>query len=116
MINVICFVSLKPGMSWMPSTALRILIAGVMTPSPTNSEIPIKVRMVINTAGLLFFRYGKSIFLSTIVPPSPFSPRLMASQPYSTETRIISVQTISESTPITFSYVGFKRIKITVRV
>jgi hypothetical protein len=36
-------------MSRMPSTALRMLIAGVITPSPMIRDIPIKDRSVTKT-------------------------------------------------------------------
>ena len=56
------------------------------------------------------------ISLSTMVPPSPLRPRLMASQAYSTETRMVRVQTTSERIPSTLSGVGLVRAKMTVRV
>ena len=100
----------------MPSTALNILMAGVMTPSPTSREMPTNVKSVTPTAERLVFRKGRRRLLRTIVPPSPFDPRLMANQAYSTETRIVRVHMTRERTPITLSCVGFARRKMTVSV
>ena len=115
-IRGVCFVPSRPGIRRMPSTALRMLIAGVMTPSPTRRDMPIKVSMLINTAPLPFLRSLVSTPHNTIVPPSPFSLRLMASHAYSTVTRMMSVHIMRERTPMTLSVVGLRKRKITVRV
>jgi hypothetical protein len=75
-------------------------MAGVITPSPTKSEMPINDRSDTNATCLLDFRRGTRISLSTIVPPSPRFPSLIASQVYWTVTSKISVQKISDKTPI----------------
>ena len=59
---------------------------------------------------------GVRISLSTIVPPSPRLPRLIASQAYSTLTSRVSVQTMSESTPRMCASVGTVSATTTVRV
>lgn len=53
-----------------------------------------------------------SMPLSTIVPPSPFSLRLMASHAYSTLTRIMRAHVTSDRTHITLSGVGLRRRNI----
>ena len=40
----------KPGTSSNPSTALRILMAGVIMPSPISNEMPINDSSVTNAA------------------------------------------------------------------
>ena len=50
-----------------------MLIAGVMTPSPTSSDIPMKERMTTPPAGPSL-RSGVKSSRSTIVPPSPRLP------------------------------------------
>ncbi len=98
-IRTFCEVCSSPGISSIPSTADSIEIAGVMTPSPINRQMPIYERKVTNARvrpGLIILT---RISRSTMVPPSPLRPRLMASQAYSTMTRIISVHTIRETMP-----------------
>ena len=93
----------KAGIKCNPSTALRILTAGVRTPSPKSSEIPINVRNVTSDICFLLFSIGTSSSFKTIVPPSPFLPRLIASQAYSTKTKIIKVQTTKDAIPMILS-------------
>jgi len=106
----------NPGIRVKPSTALSILIAGVITPSPKSRDIPMKERRETNPTCLLDFNKGISISRRTMVPPSPFWPRLIASHAYSTVTTIIRVQIIRERIPITWAKVGGVNRKITVRV
>ena len=94
------FIPSSPLIRSMPSTALRILMAGVMTPSPMMSEMPMNESMVTTVACLPDLRSGTRSSRSTMVPPSPRLPRLMASQAYSTVTRMMSVQTMRDRTPI----------------
>jgi len=106
----------NPGIRSVPSTALSMLIAGVITPSPTRRDIPMKERNVTKT---VFFRDLKkevSNSFRTMVPPSPFCPRPMASHAYSMVTSIVRVQKMRERTPIMFCSVGFVRRKTTVNV
>ncbi|OQA13409.1 MAG: hypothetical protein BWY64_03645 [bacterium ADurb.Bin363] len=93
-----------------------MVIAGVITPSPIRRDTPIKVRKVIKAICLVDFSLLTSISFKTIVPPSPFLPRLMASHAYSIETSMVRVQKISDSTPIIFFSVGCMIRKIAVRV
>ena len=53
---VICFISVKPGISGRPSTAERILIAGVITPSPSSSDMPTYPRNVAKPKRRPFFK------------------------------------------------------------
>ena len=78
--------------------------------------MPIKDRKVINATLRPDLSMGTSNSLSTMVPPSPFLARLMASQAYSTVTRMTSVQTISDNTPKMWASIGFVKRNTTVRV
>ena len=80
-----------------------------------RSEMPIKVRKVTNAVFRADLSKGTRISLRTMVPPSPFLPRLMASHAYATVTSITRVQTISERMPITFASVGFVLSKFLTR-
>ena len=93
----------KPGMSTAPSTALNMLIAGVITPSPMRSEMPMKDKSETKRTLLLDFSAETRISRKTIVPPSPLLLRFMAIHEYWTVTRATRVQMISDSTPITLS-------------
>ncbi len=115
-IRLVCLVPSNPGIKSKPSTALIILMAGVIIPSPIKRDMPTKESRVTNAICLPDFRRGTRSSLSTIIPPSPFLPRLVASHAYLTVTSTTNVQTIRERTPITFSCVGFVRRNITVSV
>ena len=106
----------SPGIKREPSTALSMLMAGVITPSPIRREIPTIEIIRTMPALLLEERRDVSISFKTIVPPSPLLLRLMASHAYCTVTRVKSVQTIKDRTPITLSCVGFRRRNTTVTV
>ncbi|OPY35193.1 MAG: hypothetical protein A4E34_00870 [Methanoregula sp. PtaU1.Bin006] len=68
----------NPGIKRIPSTAERMLMAGVMTPSPMKREIPTIARKEIRATWLPDLRRGSSVSLRTMVPPSPFFPMCMA--------------------------------------
>ena len=106
----------NPGMRRIPSTAERMLIAGVMTPSPIKREIPTIASRDTKATWFPDFSRGRRISLSTIVPPSPFLPRCIARYVYSIVTRMVSVQMIRERMPMILSGVGGMRRKIAVRV
>ena len=106
----------KPGIKRIPSTAERILIAGVITPSPIKSEMPMMVRRETNATWFPDFKRGSRISFNTMVPPSPFLPRCMARNVYCTVTRMVSVQNIRERIPITFWGVGGIKRKMAVNV
>jgi len=90
-------------MSSRPSTAERIEIAGVITPSPIRRETPIKPRNVTNAILRPDLILLVRISFNTIVPPSPLELRLIARIAYSNVTRMIRVQNIRESIPIILS-------------
>src|SRR4030042_5956067 len=115
-IRISCLIFSSAGISNDPSTALRILIDGVITPSPMRSDIPIKEKNVTNDICRPDFNKGTRISFKTIVPPSPLFPRLIASQAYSIFTSMINVQTIRDETPMTLYSVGLIRRKMTVSV
>ncbi len=98
-MSMVWGVSSRPGMRVAPSTAERMLIAGVITPSPMKSAIPMIASR--DTSAILRpdFSIGSRISLSTIVPPSPFFPSCMARYVYWTVTSVVIVQMISESIP-----------------
>ena len=65
---------------------------------------------------LLVERRDVSISFKPLESPSPFLLGLMASHAYCTGSRVKSVQTIKDRTPITLSCVGFRRRNTTVTV
>ena len=71
-----------PGISLRPSTAERILIAGVITASPIRSDTPIIARREKKATALPDCNNGSRISFNTIVPPSPFRPDCIASHAY----------------------------------
>lgn len=106
----------KPGISFNPSTADRILIAGVITPSPINNETPIYPRKEMKATLLPFFKVEISISFKTIIPPSPRMLKLIANQAYWIVTKEINVQNIRERTPKIFSFEGVVKVNIIVSV
>ena len=78
-------------------------MAGVMTPSPSSRDTPMNVRIPAKEMARADLRWESRISRSTISPPCPLRDRLVASQAYSTVTRIVRVQKTSESIPRTLS-------------
>ncbi len=74
------------------------------------------VRMVTTAMCFFDFRKGTRISLKTIVPPSPFFSRLVASHAYSIVTSVVSVQNISDRTPIMLASVAVVKRNMTVNV
>jgi hypothetical protein len=88
-----------------PSTAPSTEIAGVITPSPKNSEAPKMPRMPTTYAErdpLRSVRWVSAI--SAMMPPSPSLSARMMMVTYFSVTTMFSAQNASESTPSTVSW------------
>ena len=70
-------VSSSPGTRVRPSTAERMEMAGVMTPSPMSSDTPTKASTEATPSFLDDLSSGRKMESSTMVPPSPPLLRLM---------------------------------------
>lgn len=81
-IIVLVPIDCKPGINFKPSTADKIVIAGVITPSPNKSEIPMYPKNYTTPIFLPFFNIDVRISFNTIIPPSPLILKLIASQEY----------------------------------
>jgi len=93
-----------------PSTALNTEIAGVIIASANSSEAP--TRPSTTNTGRVAADFRELPTTSAISASMPPSPRLSARkmmQTYSMEMTRISAQTISDSTPRTFSCVAGMR-------
>ncbi len=101
-----CAILSIPGICLIPSTADRILIAGVMTHSPIISEMPSMARRVNIDAERGCLMSGSRIPFRTRVPPSPVCESFMARMVYCTVTITVSVQKISEIVPMILARVG----------
>lgn len=87
-----------------PSTAPITEMAGVITPSPKNSEAPKMPRMPTTYAErdpLRMVRWVSAI--SAMMPPSPSLSARMMMVTYLSVTVTISAQNASDSTPSTVS-------------
>src|SRR3546814_992752 len=90
-----------------PSTADSTEIAGVITPSPKNSEAPKMPRMpttYVDREPLRSVRWASVI--SAMMPPSPSLSARMMMVTYLTVTTIISDQNTSDSRPSTVSWLA----------
>ena len=87
-----------------PSTADSTEIAGVMMPSPKNSDAPNRPTAARTAAARrpgCVERQRRSSVISAITPPSPSLSARIASRMYVTVTMIITDQKISDTTPYT---------------
>ncbi len=105
-------VSSNPGIRRMPSTAERMLIAGVMTPSPIKSAIPTSVRTDTADVAIPGFNRESRMVRRTMVPPSPLSERDMASQIYWNVMMMRRVHVMRERRPKMLWAVGSRKSRI----
>src|SRR5690606_24816691 len=89
---------------WMPSTAARTDMAGVMMASPTNMAAPATPSQVIQ-AGALANDLRASV-ISESVPPSPLLSARVTKNTYLTVTVSVSAQTISDTSPSSSTSAG----------
>jgi hypothetical protein len=86
-----------------PSTALRTEIAGVITPSPYNSEAPITASSAMPVTLPLWTACVRNrsgtIATRAKIPPSPLWSARMTHVKYLTVTTMMSAQNISERIP-----------------
>ena len=83
----------------MPSTAERMEIAGVMTPSPKNNPAPTMPTM-LRTRSVFSLRATRlASAMSDRVPPSPLLSARIMKVTYFSVTVTISDQKISDNTP-----------------
>lgn len=91
-----------------PSTADSTEMAGVMTPSPKNSEAPKMPRMpttYIEREPPGNVRWASAV--SAMMPPSPSLSARMITVTYLSVTTSISAQNTSDRMPSTVSWSGF---------
>ena len=90
-----------------PSIADSTEIAGVITPSPKNSEAPKMPRMPTAYAAREFFgRVRWASAISAMIPPSPSLSARMMMVTYLSVTTSISDQNTSERMPSTVSWLA----------
>jgi len=115
-ISVICFVSFKTPNKKNTFYSAEYTYGRRKNAISTRREMPIKSKDCNKYSVSAFPDVFAKVCSQNDRASFAFSPRLIASHPYSIETSIVNVQTMRERTPITLSYVGFSKRNITVKV